>query len=150
MYFRNRTVPNREESSPRSRRSYIYAVEERNSASQSPITITDNNPKMIGLHGDHINLFIEPGPPLGPVLEVTVDDVDEAKRRLVKSGCEIVKDEPDFSANLRQGSVRTDLQPDAIGRRSRAVQDRERPFLTQLRNDLATALTRRTPFASRQ
>jgi catechol 2,3-dioxygenase-like lactoylglutathione lyase family enzyme len=24
--------------------------------------ITDNNPKMIGLHGKHINLFIEPGP----------------------------------------------------------------------------------------
>ena len=32
--------------------------------------ISDNNPKMIGLHGQHINLFIEPGPPLGPVLEV--------------------------------------------------------------------------------
>ena len=29
--------------------------------------ITDNNPKMIGLHGQHINLFIESGPPLGPV-----------------------------------------------------------------------------------
>jgi predicted enzyme related to lactoylglutathione lyase len=63
---------------------------------QLGFTITDDNPKMIGLHGDHINLFIEPGLPLGPVLEVTVDDIDEAKRRLVKSGCEIVKDEPDF------------------------------------------------------
>ncbi len=63
---------------------------------QLGFTITDDNPQMIGLHGDHINLFIEPGPPLGPVLEVTVDDVDEAKHRLVKSGCEIVKDEPDF------------------------------------------------------
>jgi predicted enzyme related to lactoylglutathione lyase len=63
---------------------------------QLGFTITDDNPNMIGLHGDHINLFIEPGPPLGPVLEVTVDDVDDAKRRLVKSGCEIVKDEPDF------------------------------------------------------
>jgi hypothetical protein len=29
---------------------------------------------MIGLHGNHINLFIEQGPPLGPVLEVTVDE----------------------------------------------------------------------------
>jgi len=57
--------------------------------------ITDNNPNMIGLHGKHINLFIEPGPPLGPVLEVTVDNVAEAKARLVKNGCEIVKDEPD-------------------------------------------------------
>jgi catechol 2,3-dioxygenase-like lactoylglutathione lyase family enzyme len=58
--------------------------------------ITDNNPKMIGLHGEHINLFIEPGPPLGPVLEVTVDNVVGAKQRLVEAGCEVVKDEPDF------------------------------------------------------
>jgi len=58
--------------------------------------ITDNNPKMIGLHGKHINLFIEPGPPLGPVLEVTVDNMEKAKLQLVKNGCEIVKDEPDF------------------------------------------------------
>jgi hypothetical protein len=58
--------------------------------------ITDNNPKMIALHGKHINLFIEPGPALGPVLEVTVDNVAVAKQRLVKNGCEIVKDEPDF------------------------------------------------------
>ena len=58
--------------------------------------ITDHNPKMIGLHGQHINLFIEPGPPLGPVLEVTVDNVEEAKARLVTNGCEVVKDEPEF------------------------------------------------------
>ena len=58
--------------------------------------ITDNNPKMIGLHGPHINLFIEPGPPLGPVLEVTVDDVRKARARLVKNGCEVIKDEPEF------------------------------------------------------
>jgi catechol 2,3-dioxygenase-like lactoylglutathione lyase family enzyme len=58
--------------------------------------ITDNNPKMIGLHGENINLFIEPGPPLGPVLEVTVENVAEAKARLVANGCEVVKDEPHF------------------------------------------------------
>ena len=51
---------------------------------------------MIGLHGGHINLFIERGPALGQVLEVTVDNVEEARRRLVKNGCEVVKDEPDF------------------------------------------------------
>ena len=28
--------------------------------------ITDNNPKMVGLHGKHINLFIEPDRPSGP------------------------------------------------------------------------------------
>jgi hypothetical protein len=52
--------------------------------------------KMIGLHSKHINLFIEPGPFLGPVLEVAVDNVEETKPRLVKSGCEIIKDEPGF------------------------------------------------------
>jgi predicted enzyme related to lactoylglutathione lyase len=43
-----------------------------------------------------VNLFIEEGPALGPVLEVTVENVEEAKRQLVASGCEIVKDEPEF------------------------------------------------------
>ena len=57
--------------------------------------ITGETANMISLHGKHINLFIEHGPALGPVLEVTVDNVEDAKRRLVKSGCEIVKDEPD-------------------------------------------------------
>ena len=78
----------------------IQAEDPKNAAAfyveQLGFTITDDNPNMIGLHGDHINLFIEPGPPLGPVLEITVDDVEEAKRRLVQSGCEIVKDEPHF------------------------------------------------------
>jgi beta-lactam-binding protein with PASTA domain len=69
---------------------------------------------MISLHGEHINLFIEQGPALGPVLEVTVANVEEAKTRLVKNGCEIVKDEPDFPAMLHQGSVRIDLQPDDL------------------------------------
>ena len=58
-------------------------------------TITDKNPKMIGLHGENINLFIEPGPALGPVLEVTVKSVKEARANLTKKGCEIIKDEPE-------------------------------------------------------
>jgi hypothetical protein len=52
--------------------------------SQLGFKITDDNPKMIGLHGKNINLFIEPGPTLGPVLEVTVPNVEQAKRRLVQ------------------------------------------------------------------
>jgi predicted enzyme related to lactoylglutathione lyase len=58
--------------------------------------ITEETSNMISLHGKHINLFIERGPALGPVLEVTVANVEEAKKRLVKNGCEIVKEEPDF------------------------------------------------------
>ena len=58
--------------------------------------ITDPNPQMMALEGKNINLYIEPGPALGPVLEVTVTDVDEARSRLVKNGCEVVKGEPEF------------------------------------------------------
>jgi len=58
--------------------------------------ITDPNPKMIGLHGKNINLFIEPGPKLGPVLEVTVKSVKEAKAKLKKKGCRVVKDQPEW------------------------------------------------------
>ena len=32
----------------------------------------------------------------GPVLEATVDNVADAKQRLVKNGCQVVKDEPAF------------------------------------------------------
>jgi catechol 2,3-dioxygenase-like lactoylglutathione lyase family enzyme len=57
--------------------------------------ITGETPNMISLHGEHINFFIERGPPMGPVLEVTVANVAEARARLVRNGCEVVKDEPD-------------------------------------------------------
>jgi hypothetical protein len=58
--------------------------------------ITGETSNMISLHGNHINMFIERGPALGPVLEVTVGSVEEAKQRLAENGCEIIKDEPDF------------------------------------------------------
>jgi hypothetical protein len=58
--------------------------------------ITGETPHLVSLHGEHINLFIEKGPALGPVLEVTVGSVQEAKLQLVQNGCEIIKDEPDF------------------------------------------------------
>jgi predicted enzyme related to lactoylglutathione lyase len=63
---------------------------------QLGFAITDLNPKMMALHGNNINLFIEPGPALGPVLEVSIADVEEARTRLVKNGCVVVKDEPEF------------------------------------------------------
>jgi predicted enzyme related to lactoylglutathione lyase len=78
----------------------IQAQDPKNAAAfyvkQLGFEITDEAPNMISLHGENINLFIERGPALGPVLEVTVDSVDEAKLRLVKNGCKIVKDEPNF------------------------------------------------------
>jgi catechol 2,3-dioxygenase-like lactoylglutathione lyase family enzyme len=78
----------------------IQAQDPRNAASfyvdHLGFNITGETPHMISLHGEHINLFIEQGPALGPVLEVTVDSVEETKVRLVENGCEIIKDEPDF------------------------------------------------------
>jgi beta-lactam-binding protein with PASTA domain len=59
-------------------------------------TITGETENLISLHGNNINLFIEKGPALGPVLEVTVKSVKEAKANLKKKGCKIIKDEPDF------------------------------------------------------
>jgi hypothetical protein len=58
--------------------------------------ITGETPNMVSLHGKNINLFIERGPALGPVLEVTVKSVQKAKASLKKKGCKIVKDEPRF------------------------------------------------------
>lgn len=58
--------------------------------------VTEKKSNMVSLHGKNINFFIERGPALGPVLEVTVKSVKEAKARLTKKGCQIVKDEPDF------------------------------------------------------
>ena len=58
--------------------------------------ITNEAPRLVSLHGKHINLFIEEGPALGPILEVSVADVEAAKARLVARGCQILKDEPEF------------------------------------------------------
>ena len=58
--------------------------------------ITHKSPNLVSLHGKSINLFIERGPALGPVLEVTVKSVQKAKANLKKKGCRIIKDEPEF------------------------------------------------------
>lgn len=61
---------------------------------QLGFTITAETPDLISLHGKNMNLFIERGAPFGPVFEVTVADVSEAKAQLVKNGCTVIKDEP--------------------------------------------------------
>ncbi|HMD30841.1 MAG TPA: VOC family protein [Candidatus Acidoferrales bacterium] len=58
--------------------------------------ITEKTPYIISLEGKNINLYIERGPALGPVFEVTVKSLKKAKANLKKKGCKIVKDEPDF------------------------------------------------------
>ncbi len=78
----------------------IQAEDPKNAASwyveQFGFEITGEDIQMMSLHGPHINLFIERGPALGPVLEVFVGNVEEARLRLVENGCEIVRDEPEF------------------------------------------------------
>lgn len=76
--------------SPDPRKAALFYVE------QLGFEITDETPNMISLHGPNMNMFIERGAPLGPVFEVTVDNVEDAKARLVKGGCTIIKDEPEF------------------------------------------------------
>ena len=46
---------------------------------QLGFTIDAETPELVSLHGPAINLFIERGPALGPILEVLVDDVEAAK-----------------------------------------------------------------------
>ena len=58
--------------------------------------ITGETPRLVSLCGEHIQLFIERGPELGPVLEVKVASVEETKQRLARLGCKVVKDEPEF------------------------------------------------------
>jgi catechol 2,3-dioxygenase-like lactoylglutathione lyase family enzyme len=58
--------------------------------------ITAKTSNLVSLHGKNINLFIERGAALGPVLEVTVKSVAQAKANLKKKGCRVIKDEPDF------------------------------------------------------
>jgi catechol 2,3-dioxygenase-like lactoylglutathione lyase family enzyme len=80
---------------------------------QLGFTVTAREP-MLELKGPHINLYIEEGPKLGPILEVMVPDVAQAKARLLKAGCKVIKDEPRYPRcyvqdlqgliyNLRQG-----------------------------------------------
>lgn len=53
---------------------------------------------MLELRGPRINLYIEQGPLLGPVPQVFVADVAATRSRLIASGCEVVKDEPEHPA----------------------------------------------------
>jgi hypothetical protein len=58
--------------------------------------ITGETDELISIYGQSMNLFIERGPALGPVLEVTVANVEQAKLGLIQNGCTVVKDEPEF------------------------------------------------------
>ena len=52
--------------------------------------ITKESPSFISLHGHNINLFLDQGDKLGPVLEIKVNDLEEAKNKLLQAGCEVI------------------------------------------------------------
>jgi predicted enzyme related to lactoylglutathione lyase len=58
--------------------------------------ITGRSATHINIRGPNINFFIERGPKLGPVFELYVGDVEATRARLLKQGCKVIKDEPDF------------------------------------------------------
>jgi len=60
------------------------------------LQVTEDRADLVSLRGPHLNLFLERGPKLGPVLEVFVDDVAAAKSALIAQGGTILKDEPAF------------------------------------------------------
>ena len=55
--------------------------------------VTSETP-MFELKGRNINLYIDQGAALGPVLEVFVPSVEAAKHRLVANGCTVLREEP--------------------------------------------------------
>ena len=55
--------------------------------------VFDENPQMRGLETGAFRLFLDPGSPLGPVMEFMVDDVQKMKVRLVAAGCSVVQED---------------------------------------------------------
>jgi len=51
-------------------------------------------PNLIGLDAGAFQLYLEPGPPLGPVFEFFVPDLPQAKAEFLAAGCEIIDDNP--------------------------------------------------------
>jgi catechol 2,3-dioxygenase-like lactoylglutathione lyase family enzyme len=61
------------------------------------LRVFERRPGLVGLETGGFRLFIErAAPPHGPVFELLVTDVEEARRELVALGCTVELDEPDF------------------------------------------------------
>src|SRR5262249_3171654 len=61
------------------------------------LRVFERRPGMVGLETGGLRLFIERAAPAhGPVFELLVADVEQARRELLASGCTVELDEPDF------------------------------------------------------
>ena len=52
------------------------------------------SPSLIGFETVGFRLFVEPGPPHGPVFDFLVPDLEDAKRELVGAGCAVIEENP--------------------------------------------------------
>ena len=61
------------------------------------LRIFERRPGLVGFETGGFRLFVERAAPAhGPVFEMLVPDVDEARRELLERGCTVELDEPDF------------------------------------------------------
>ena len=58
------------------------------------LTIFLRRANLIGLDATAFRLYLEEAPPLGPVLEFFVEDLEQSKRDFLAAGCEIIDDNP--------------------------------------------------------
>jgi catechol 2,3-dioxygenase-like lactoylglutathione lyase family enzyme len=56
--------------------------------------IVMDSQRVIGFNTGGFNLYFEHGEPNGSVFEFEVDDVEDAKRRLLAQGCSLVEENP--------------------------------------------------------
>ena len=52
-----------------------------------------DHPRMRGFETGAFRLFIDPDAPLGPILELVVDDVEDEKSKLLHRGCHIERED---------------------------------------------------------
>jgi catechol 2,3-dioxygenase-like lactoylglutathione lyase family enzyme len=56
--------------------------------------VSSRSPAMIGFETGALKLYIEAGPPHGPVFDFLVADVRATKARLLAAGCTLVEEDP--------------------------------------------------------
>ena len=55
--------------------------------------VIHDDPAMCGLDTGSFNLFIDPAPKMGPILEFEVDDLPIMRARLLGAGCAVVEED---------------------------------------------------------
>jgi predicted enzyme related to lactoylglutathione lyase len=58
------------------------------------LTVFLRQPNLIGLDATAFRLYLEQGPPLGPIFEFFVDNLEQSKHDLVAAGCQVIDDNP--------------------------------------------------------